>query len=208
MPAKAQPMAAITKDSTTAGPALSAAAMPVRENSPAPMMAPMPRATRLTGPRVLARWCLPLSDSSMMRLTVLIANRLIASLFTKCARTLELRGFQKILPFYHPLAQFPCRGSAGRRRRIGEQAGNHGHGIRPGVQNVGGVFQRDPPDGHQRLVRKRAQAPHFFDAHHRVGVSLRGGPEDRAERHVVHGFAAGRRELAGVVAGEAENGLA
>ena len=55
MPAKAQPMAAITKESTTAGPALSAAAIPVNENSPAPMMAPMPRATRLNGPRVFFR---------------------------------------------------------------------------------------------------------------------------------------------------------
>ena len=35
-----------------AGPAFSAAAMPVREKMPAPMMAPIPNATRLPGPSV------------------------------------------------------------------------------------------------------------------------------------------------------------
>ena len=55
MPAKAQPIAATTKESTTAGPAFSAAAMPVSENSPAPMIAPMPSATRFTGPSVFFR---------------------------------------------------------------------------------------------------------------------------------------------------------
>ena len=42
-------------ESTTAGPALSAAAMPVSENRPAPMIAPMPSATRFTGPSVRFR---------------------------------------------------------------------------------------------------------------------------------------------------------
>src|SRR5579862_4354125 len=79
MPAKAQPTAAITNESTTAGPAFSAAAMPVSENRPAPMMAPIPSATRFTGPRVLANWCLPLWDSAMMRLTDFVANRLMRS---------------------------------------------------------------------------------------------------------------------------------
>src|ERR1051326_249118 len=75
MPANAQPMAATTKESTTAGPAWSAAAMPVSENKPAPIIAPMPKATRLTGPSVRTRWCLPPSASAMMRSRGLVANR-------------------------------------------------------------------------------------------------------------------------------------
>src|SRR5260370_1480167 len=50
--------------------------MPVRENSPAPMMAPMPSITRLTGPRVRRRACLP-SDCARMRSSGLVANRFI-----------------------------------------------------------------------------------------------------------------------------------
>ncbi|MNR00962.1 hypothetical protein D3C85_1167530 [compost metagenome] len=49
-----------------AGPALLAAAEPVMENSPAPIMAPMPKATRLTGPRVLFRVPSPLSAASFV----------------------------------------------------------------------------------------------------------------------------------------------
>ncbi len=60
-----------------AGPAFSAAAIPVSENSPAPMIAPIPSATRLIGPRVRFSVCAPPSDSAMMRLKGLIANRFI-----------------------------------------------------------------------------------------------------------------------------------
>src|SRR5215212_307007 len=70
-------MAATTNESTTAGPAWSAAAIPVSENRPAPMIAPMPRATRLTGPRVFFKWCSPLSDSALIRSSDFVANRLI-----------------------------------------------------------------------------------------------------------------------------------
>ncbi len=59
MPAKPQPIAATRKESTTAGPAFSAAAMPVSENNPAPMMAPMPRPIRLKGPERTAQRAAP-----------------------------------------------------------------------------------------------------------------------------------------------------
>src|SRR5690348_1726909 len=49
-------MAPITKDSTTDGPALSAEASAVRMKSPAPMIAPMPSATRLFAVSVRLRW--------------------------------------------------------------------------------------------------------------------------------------------------------
>ncbi|GJE46848.1 hypothetical protein AEGHOMDF_6057 [Methylobacterium soli] len=42
----------MAKEITTAGPACSAAAMPVSENRPAPITAPIPRPIRLQGPRV------------------------------------------------------------------------------------------------------------------------------------------------------------
>jgi hypothetical protein len=42
----AEPIAAKMKEKTTAGPAFSAAAIPVRENNPAPIMAPIPKATK------------------------------------------------------------------------------------------------------------------------------------------------------------------
>jgi hypothetical protein len=41
------------KDRVTAGPALSAAAIPVNENNPAPIIAPTPRATRDRADNVL-----------------------------------------------------------------------------------------------------------------------------------------------------------
>src|SRR5688572_5669716 len=53
-------MAATTKEIITAGPAASPAAAAVRTKSPAPIMAPIPRAIRLAGPRVLFS---PLSPS-------------------------------------------------------------------------------------------------------------------------------------------------
>ncbi|MNX56791.1 hypothetical protein D3C86_875940 [compost metagenome] len=49
-----------------AGPALLAAAEPVIENSPAPMIAPIPKATRFTGPSVLFSVPSPLSDASLV----------------------------------------------------------------------------------------------------------------------------------------------
>src|ERR1035438_3229536 len=76
MPAKAHPTAAIMKEKTTAGPALSCAALGVRAKRPAPMMAPMPRAIRFTGPSVRLSWCAPPSLSRMMRAIGLIAKRL------------------------------------------------------------------------------------------------------------------------------------
>src|SRR5207245_1394698 len=49
-PANAQPIPATTKERMRPGPALSCAASPVSTKMPAPMMAPTPRAVRLTGP--------------------------------------------------------------------------------------------------------------------------------------------------------------
>ncbi|MNH46437.1 hypothetical protein D3C79_1092180 [compost metagenome] len=49
-----------------AGPALLAAAEPVIEKSPAPIMAPIPKATRFTGPSVLFRVPSPLSAASLV----------------------------------------------------------------------------------------------------------------------------------------------
>ncbi len=60
-------MAAMANEITTAGPAFSAAAMPVSENSPAPMIAPMPSPTRLQGPRVRSRPWPPPSASRRRR---------------------------------------------------------------------------------------------------------------------------------------------
>ena len=48
------------KDNVTAGPALSAAAIPVNENNPAPMIAPTPSATNERADNVLFR---PFSSS-------------------------------------------------------------------------------------------------------------------------------------------------
>ena len=48
-PAKAQPNAATTKDMVMAGPAFVAAATPVIENSPAPIIAPIPKAIKVVG---------------------------------------------------------------------------------------------------------------------------------------------------------------
>src|SRR5215472_12231637 len=49
-------MAPTTKDRTTEGPAASEDASAVRINRPAPMIAPMPRATRLFAVKVRLRW--------------------------------------------------------------------------------------------------------------------------------------------------------
>src|SRR5215471_8551582 len=120
MPAKAQPIAATTKESTTAGPALSAAAMPVSENKPAPMIAPMPRAIKLNGPSVFLRCCSPPSASALMRSSDFVSKRLIDQLPPPPAtctadskdntnRKLEFQksggGIQKEYPFFHSLSQ-------------------------------------------------------------------------------------------------------
>src|SRR5262245_30402235 len=68
-------MAATTMDSTTAGPAFCAAARPVSENRPAPIMAPIPSAIRLLAPSDRFSLCSPPSDSDMIRSRGLVANR-------------------------------------------------------------------------------------------------------------------------------------
>src|SRR5689334_7283665 len=41
------------------------------------MIAPMPSATRFTGPSVFLRWCSPPSDSALIRSSDFVANRLM-----------------------------------------------------------------------------------------------------------------------------------
>jgi hypothetical protein len=71
-------MAATSMEMAMAGPAFWAAATPVRENSPAPMIAPIPKAMRFPGPSVRFSLTSAPSDSAMMLLTDLVANRLMA----------------------------------------------------------------------------------------------------------------------------------
>src|SRR5260370_597673 len=66
MPASAQPSAASMNDSTMAGPALSAAATPVSENRPAPMIAPMPSTIRFHGPKTRFILCSPPSAQALL----------------------------------------------------------------------------------------------------------------------------------------------
>src|SRR5258708_39700070 len=71
-------MAASTKLSTTAGPAFCAAVIPVRENNPAPIIAPMPNATNCAGPSVrLSELC---SASFRIEPRGFTAKRLMMSL--------------------------------------------------------------------------------------------------------------------------------
>src|SRR5580698_2188254 len=62
-------MPASTNDKTIAGPAYFAAADPVRTKMPAPMMAPIPRVIRFTGPSARLRLCSPVSDASFISLS-------------------------------------------------------------------------------------------------------------------------------------------
>src|SRR5258708_7834171 len=76
-------MAAATKERTIAGPALVAAATPVKVKMPAPMMAPMPRAMRAAGPRERLRECSPVtSDSERIRSSGFTANKFIDSVLS------------------------------------------------------------------------------------------------------------------------------
>src|SRR5690606_4016702 len=59
-----QATAAIMNERITAGPAFSAAAIPVREKSPAPIIAPTPRETRPVLESVRFKVCSPLSFAS------------------------------------------------------------------------------------------------------------------------------------------------
>ena len=60
----------------TEGPARSAMAAAVRTNRPAPMIAPMPRATRAHGPSVRLSAFSPVSDASASRESIdLVAKR-------------------------------------------------------------------------------------------------------------------------------------
>jgi hypothetical protein len=62
-----------------AGPAWSAAAWPVRTKMPAPMMAPMPRVVRFSGPRDRFSECSPTSSAcARSAATDLVAHRLMS----------------------------------------------------------------------------------------------------------------------------------
>src|SRR6266851_2830100 len=76
-------MAAATKERTIAGPALVAAATPVKVKMPAPMMAPIPRAMSAAGPNERFRQCSPVtSDSARIRSSGFTANKFIASVLS------------------------------------------------------------------------------------------------------------------------------
>src|ERR1700742_828078 len=62
-PANRQPTAPIAKDSVTAGPALAAAAWPVRTKMPAPMVPPIPKPTRLSADNARLGACTSLPSS-------------------------------------------------------------------------------------------------------------------------------------------------
>ena len=70
-PAKQHPIAAMMNDSVMAGPVNSDATVPVMEKSPAPIITPTPRATRLTGPSTLFRVLLPEAFASACRASML-----------------------------------------------------------------------------------------------------------------------------------------
>src|SRR6185437_14163031 len=78
-PANAQPIPAMMKERTIAGPAAVAATGPVRTKIPVPMMAPMPRVTRFTGPSERLSECSPVSEASaMITLSGFLANSWLA----------------------------------------------------------------------------------------------------------------------------------
>src|SRR5262249_21710192 len=64
--ASAPAVPAKTIDSTIAGPALSAAVVPLRTKIPVPITAPMPSVTRLIGPRTRRSPCSPVADASAL----------------------------------------------------------------------------------------------------------------------------------------------
>ena len=76
--------------------------------------------------------------------------------------------------------------------------------IGAGPQYVKCVFLRDAADGNQRLFDEGPAAADLFDSGDGVRIEFGGGGEDRAERDVIHRFAAGRAELRHVVAGESD----
>src|ERR1035438_9552154 len=188
MPAKAQPTAATTKESTTAGPALSAATMPVSENSPAPMMAPMPSATRLTGPSVRFKWWVVSSDSARITSTDFVRNRLIGwfplpkRLSIQCCAARALLGAHacNAAPFLDSLPQ--VRGGCARWQQIGD----HRYRIGAGIEDGARVFTGNAADPDQRFLDQRAAAPQLVDADGRVGILLGGSAENGAKRYVIH----------------------
>src|SRR6201988_3568026 len=72
-------MPASTNEMTIAGPANCAAACPVITKIPAPMMPPIPKVTRLIGPRARFRQCSPVSPDSLISVsTDFVANNGLA----------------------------------------------------------------------------------------------------------------------------------
>jgi len=70
-------MAAIINDMVTAGPAACPAAAAVLTNKPAPIMAPIPRATRLPAPRVRFKPDSPVLACASIADRDFFANKLI-----------------------------------------------------------------------------------------------------------------------------------
>src|SRR5437588_5636998 len=148
-------MAAATKESTIAGPALVAAATPVRVKMPAPMMAPMPRAMSAAGPRERLSECSPvISDSARIRSSGFTANKFIDS----------------VLSFSDHLLHHPQKISAHDFLNVGfavaalEQGGHqrrHFRNIFQALRNVGDSVE----------IRADAHMIDAGDFHHVVDVS-------------------------------------
>src|SRR5207244_457194 len=87
-------MPASTIERTIAGPACSAAASPVSTKMPVPMIAPMPRVTRLTGPSTrLSEWS-PVCAASAVNCSIdLVAKIDMEIRASRDARDYTLRGF-------------------------------------------------------------------------------------------------------------------
>ena len=75
-------MAANTNDNMIAGPALLAAAMPVSENNPAPIITPTPTDIRPKGPNLRFNVPLPVSEASVNKeRIVFFRNKVLIFLF-------------------------------------------------------------------------------------------------------------------------------
>src|SRR5262249_18498689 len=84
----AQPNAAMTKDSAIPGPAKFAAAVPVSEKIPAPMIAPIPRATNWPAPSVF--FSDSFSASARMAFSGFVTKRLMEFDFYKACQQAPL----------------------------------------------------------------------------------------------------------------------
>src|SRR3974390_2660410 len=103
------------------------------------------------------------------------------------------------LPFFHVFPHTP------RGNRFGQQAREDGQRIGARPKSGGGVPHGDPADRDQRLLHQCPAPPQFFHPHHRIGIPLRYGAEDWAERHIVDRLCPRGTQLRRVVAGKSDD---